>query len=393
MSAKTKIILLSILSFTLSCAYAQDRQGSVETVTRFYNGWKELSTLKDHSTGAAQKIECYINECTEGGENCEEKSQVSVPREIDFLTGNNINGSITIGPYISDLENFIGSTNAIFSYNAPKFFRKLQFRNVNTYDVYTVAKSYQWNGKRKDLVDTVFVNLRKGNKISGIKNQYGGSRDVKAKLNSNISTSNTDLGIQISTLYTSGNHEEALDLYKKNIKSDFTFGGGLSYDQHFPLGFSLVGSIKMFMLGLDVGINMDSKKYLVEKMDFKDIMNYKYEKNNYDPLFFAALSPALYFDYISVGCGLGFVAFGEDWETSNWNTDSDGRSSGSSQASNASLIKFIARPQIKGYIPLTRSCKLSVGGGYDIIPGFSSLNGFNASLGLQWDIDNWDFLF
>lgn len=387
-------LLLSINTF------AQNSKYSIDVVDKFYNGWKSLSTLKDHSTGNAYNIECAINECAEGGSDCEDRSRVSLPREMDHLLENSqkSRAPIALGSYINDFEEFISSTRASFTYSYPKFLGSVNFKEKKVYDVYTVNKVYQWNGSGKELKDTVWVSIKKGYKISGVRNVYGGSGEVSSiGLNGNTAPSSSDLGIQIASMYSSGNQEGALDLYKKYVQSDYTIGVNLNYDQNFPLGLSVIGSYKMLMLGADFGLNLDSKKYLVEKMELSDILNYKYESNNYDPKCFLTLSPALYLKYISIGCGLGFVYFGGDHIESQWESSStlSGFTSSHTGSSDntAQLFKFIARPQIRGYIPITRSSKLSIGGGYDIIPGFKELNGFSVSLGFHWDIDDWDVLF
>ena len=396
MALKIKIGALFYCVLTASSVLAQTSNPTFDVVNNFYSGWESLSNLKTHASSTAFNIECNINECTQGGENCEKKSQVSVPREIDFIKGNGIRGSITIGPYINDFEEFVSSTGASFKYSTPKLLGETNFKGTIKYDMYSVNKVYQWNGNKKELTDTIWVIKTRGNKIAGIRNQYGGSRMVGGTgASAHEHPSATDLGITLATMYSQGDHEGAEKLYKKYVPSDYTFSGTLNYDQSFPIGISAVGSYKILMLGLDVGFSLGSKKKIIKNMEMTDILNYKCE--SYSPKAFLTLSPALFFRYISIGCGFGYVILGGDKTESQYNTTSSTSGSSSSQGSNTSenaeKINFILRPQLKGYIPVSEDMKLVIGGGYDFIPGYKNLQGFNISAGVQFDLDNWDDLF
>lgn len=201
-------------------------------------------------------------------------------------------------------------------------------------------------------------------------------------------------------------YEEVIDKEtgKRNVKVDFsdledmsTLGFTLNHDQHFQAGASIVGQSGMFMLSLDFGFNTDSKKYCTDVMDMSDIMNFKRTETEYDPKMFITLTPGLFFKYFSVGCGFG-VAFLDGKETvsdSQYSKNDQGQQgviSGSNMFE-ISSSKFMIRPQLKGYIPLSNSCRMSVGLGYDILPKAKELNGYNVSLGFHFDFDGWDELF
>lgn len=398
--------MLILSAFSYSSIFAQNEKISFEVVNRFYSGIKSLTSINDYSTGNAFNIECSINECAEGGNDCTLKSEISLPREFECLFGNRHqnHNPISLGPYMEYLKEFTVSTKVNFAFDAPRLLRVDSYPQKLKYDVYTVNKVYQWNGVRKELIDTIWVNRLKGYKISGVRNEYGGSRKVSINgLHGNNAPSPTDIEIQVASMYSNGNQQEANALYKKWAKeyikhvkkserSKYTSGVSLNYDQNFQLGLSYVRSYKCLMLGIDVGANLDSKKYHFEKMVFGDILNYNYDSYDYDPWLYCTLTPSFYYDFLSVGCGFGFVYLGGDHFSSSSSALAGGKPSYSSSNGEASLFKFMIRPQIKGYIPITEKCKLSIGVGYDVIPGFSNLNGINASLGFHWDVENWKWL-
>ena len=191
---------------------------------------------------------------------------------------------------------------------------------------------------------------------------------------------------------------------KKKVVVDFSdleditlFGVSINHDQHFPLGFSISGQQGWFMCSLDFGFNLDSKEYIYEKMDFKDVMNYDSEKRIYNPKFYAAVTPSLFIKYVSIGCGIGFGYFSceETQSFSNCTLDDNGKFksvSRSTTTNDLSKFKLLIRPQLNGFIPLNDSFRLSIGVGYDYFPGMKDINGYSFSLGVHVDIDGWDFV-
>lgn len=202
-------------------------------------------------------------------------------------------------------------------------------------------------------------------------------------------------------------YEEVVDKVtgKRKVKVDFsdlledtsTLGFTLNYDQHFQAGASIIGQSGLFICSLDFGFNTDSKKYYSDVMNMIDIMNYKRTKTEYDPKMFITVTPGLFFKYVSVGCGVGFAMLNgkETVSDSEFSQDEQGNWSGifGSNSSDVFACKLMIRPQLRGFIPLSSSCKMSIGLGYDILPKAKELNGYNVSLGFHFDFDNWDGLF
>lgn len=202
------------------------------------------------------------------------------------------------------------------------------------------------------------------------------------------------------------NYEEVIDndTKERKVKVDFsdledtsTLGFTLNYSQHFQAGASIVGQYKLFICSLDFGFNTDSKKYHSDVMNMTDIMNFERRETEYDPTMYITVTPGLFLKYVSVGCGLGAAILNskETLSDSNFSLDDQGNLNGTHSSQNISefsIFKFIIRPQLKGFIPLSRSCKMSIGLGYDILPTAKELNGYNIGIGFHFDFDNWDGL-
>lgn len=221
-----KHVLFLLIIIANSWSAAAQNLKPVDVVNRYYRGWELLSAMKDHSTGDAQNIECNINECTQGGDDCASKSQVSMPREIDFLNGNGLKGSITIGPYINDFEGFVANMNAKFTFQSPVEIASIKGAGESLeYRCFTVTKNYSWGKGSKQLTDTLWVKTSI-NRISGVRNEYGGSRQVSSASLANPTELNTfsvsDLEIQASTYYDKGDYESALKLYREVSLKDWS---------------------------------------------------------------------------------------------------------------------------------------------------------------------------
>jgi len=201
-------------------------------------------------------------------------------------------------------------------------------------------------------------------------------------------------------------YEEIVDKKtgERKVKVDFsdledisTLGFTLNHDQHFQTGVSIIGQSGLFMCSLDFGFNVDSKKYYSDAMNMTDIMNYERTETEYDPIMFMTVTPAIFFKYFSMGCGVGFAMLNskETTSNSNFSQDEQGNWNGisGSNSFDTSACKFMIRPQLRGFIPLGHPCKMSIGLGYDILPKAKELNGYNISIGLHFNFDNWDGLF
>ena len=203
-------------------------------------------------------------------------------------------------------------------------------------------------------------------------------------------------------------YEEVVDQKtgKKKVLVDFSdledtsmLGFSINHDQHFQTGASMIVQLGWLMMSLDFGINLDSNKYLVEKMDFTDIMNYRYTQYEYDPKWFFTGTFGVYLKYISLGCGVGFASLGGQQNISERKaiiTDSGdygGYQGGSYSQDNHPTTLFMLRPQIRGHIPISSSFSMSIGVGYDFIPKMKALNGYNASIGFHFEYDDLGDLF
>jgi hypothetical protein len=183
--------------------------------------------------------------------------------------------------------------------------------------------------------------------------------------------------IKIDSLTIDQNNKVRVDL--SDIDDIRTYGGALNYDQHFPVGASAIIQSGWFVGSVDIGVNFDSKIYTKESLEFTDVSNYRRIIHKFDPRFFITITPGVNLKYISLGCGFGLVGGDKKVETSentnlhhNWEEKTEGGG------------KFILRPQIRGYIPLSEDWNMSVGVGYDIVANMKELNGYNFSLGLHY---------
>ena len=204
---------------------------------------------------------------------------------------------------------------------------------------------------------------------------------------------------KIDKYKVSVNNKVTVD-YDDFINDYETIGFSYNYGQHFPIGGSFNKSFEYipFMLSFDFGVNLDGDKYIIDKVDMTDILNYKREKKVMDPKFFLTITPQLYIKYFAVGCGVGFLYMGGTTKTDSHSSSSTSTGGGSisistSTSSSSSvnsetgvMFKPMIRPVVKGFIPLTDELYLSLSVGYDMIFGYKDKNGFNAGLGLQWEL-------
>lgn len=192
-------------------------------------------------------------------------------------------------------------------------------------------------------------------------------------------------------------YEEVIDVKtgKRKVLVDFsdlrsmtTCGLALNYDQHFPAGASFFVQSGVLMGSLDIGVNLDNKKYTTEKMAISDIMNYSYTKTKYDPKAFITLTPSLFLKFVSIGCGVGVVWLGSEKntqeQTSTFDADNQltGYGTGTSSVED-DAFKLMFRPQVRGFLPIGKEWYMSVGAGYDFIPSMKDLNGYHLSIGFH----------
>ena len=194
------------------------------------------------------------------------------------------------------------------------------------------------------------------------------------------------------------NHKVHID-FDDFINDYETVGFSYNYGKHFPVGGSLNYSFEEipFMLSVDFGINLDGDKYIIDKVEMQDILNYTREKKVVDPKFFLTLTPQVYFKYFAIGCGVGFLYMDGTEETANYAYTSSTTSSGNvsvtvsgsgsqSVADNYIMLKPMIRPVAKGFIPLSDEFWISLSVGYDLIFGYKEKNGLSFGLGIQWEL-------
>ena len=193
---------------------------------------------------------------------------------------------------------------------------------------------------------------------------------------------------------------------KKRVRVDFsdlddeyqTFGATYNYGKNWPIGLSLNYSYTRFMIGLDVGVNTDKDKFYKHSLEMTDVMNFSKEDIEYDPLFYMTLTPSFYMKYFAVGCGAGFLYLNgtktiNHQQSSSFSSGSDGisisgtSSSGYSTEESCPKLKFMVRPTVKGFIPVSDQWFVSVSVGYDYVFGYKDKNGINFGLGLQYNFD------
>lgn len=203
-------------------------------------------------------------------------------------------------------------------------------------------------------------------------------------------------------------YEEVVDQKtgKKKVKVDFsdlddyeTWGFSYNYGKNWPIGLSASYSYSWFMIGADLGINLDKNKLYKHSLEMTDVMNFRKKDIEFNPhLFYLTITPSIYLKYVSIGCGAGILCMeGKEYtdnyssqsstsSTENGSVSSSYSSSSYTSESDCTKVKFMLRPTIKGYIPLSGELYLSLSVGYDYAFGYKEKNGINFGLGLQFEL-------
>ena len=197
-------------------------------------------------------------------------------------------------------------------------------------------------------------------------------------------------------------YEETIDRTgKQKVKVDFSgidfadeaYSLTYNYSKNFPVGLSFDYAWPWFRLGFDFGIDFKKDRYILDDVNFTDIMNYKRTRKTLDPKFYVTATPSLYFRYVSVGCGVGvlYMSGKEEKSSSSYSSSSSGgvSSSGySSTTQECTKLNFMLRPVIKGFIPVSEDyLDIVVNIGYDYVFGYKEKNGLNFGIGLQFVLD------
>lgn len=359
---------LLIFIFLNIAAYAQYED--MEAVLRFGDNLRQWCSTTDISY--RPKIQYYcLSDCRIKDEIMIDFARNSGLSIEDYVVPNYLNGfekAMEIGPVVVNVSNIriISNDQQSYSYR----YRKEEKERAKKYT--TIACDIKVNGVLDYNIKDLFY-LRDGKilKITPyeeIVDDITGKRKVKVDF--------SDFG---------------------DYEDNPTLGFTVNYDQHFQLGASLCVQYGLFLCSLDLGFNTDSKKYKSDIMNMTDILNYKRTQTEYDPKIYLTVTPGLFFKYVSVGCGVGFSMLHskENQLYSGFSTDEQGELSGASLSNIIDTVTYrlMIRPQLRGFIPVGSSFKISIGLGYDIFPRAKELNGYNASLGFHFNFDKWDDLF
>ena len=174
---------------------------------------------------------------------------------------------------------------------------------------------------------------------------------------------------------------------------DDTEGVGINYNysKAFPLGFSINYSKWKFMVSADFGINFDKDVYTTQKVDFKNLMDYRITKGEYDPKFYFTVTPAFYLRYFSVGWGFGALMMKGNEKTyeRDYTEDASGSItvSNGSETSGAENVKFMMRPNVKGFIPCSDNFYITLSVSYNWVMGYKKKNGVDFGVGVQYVLD------
>ena len=166
-----------------------------------------------------------------------------------------------------------------------------------------------------------------------------------------------------------------------DLEPDVTLGITYNYSKHFPIGLSFNYSPgdSYFMVSVDLGLSLKKdNKYIIDKVEMQDIMNFEREIKTYDKMFYLTITPQAFFKYFSIGCGGGALfLYGkkEVWQNNN-----------NIPSGHTLLVKPMIRPVAKGFIPVSDECQIAVSIGYDMAFGYKEKNGFNYGIGLQWEL-------
>jgi hypothetical protein len=259
---------------------------------------------------------------------------------------------------------------------------EIEVTNSNT-------RSFSYGKKSDDELRYVSCDIS----ITGATFNYHGSQLIYVR---NGKITKVDDCVVVTT--STGEKKIKVDL--SDMMDDLeTFGVTYNYGKNWPIGLSLNYSYSMFMVGLDIGVNLDKDKLNKHKLEMTDVMNYTKEDIEYDPLFFATVTPSFYLKYFSIGCGAGILYLKgtkhvSSSKSSSYSNISEGSSISVTSSSHSSYdedctkVKFMLRPSIKGFIPLSNEWYLSLSVGYDYAFGYREKNGVNFGIGLQYAL-NW----
>lgn len=358
---------------------------------------------------------------------CNEKLKRTIPAKEEYING--VNSKEPFAPYC--LASLLQKTNeavsndsliSLYSISAQKGYKSacdslaVQYKKIGD-----INSSYKWfkeSGsdfgkyqaamylRNKYTAGKLSDEYKNDNAIQLLKEaakNYTPARNMLIKINqgySNLKTVNTapvreykresiivdpdmDKIIPLSTLWD--------DIKETFEPDDATSGLGYSYSEYFPVSLSANYTYSYFSIGLEAGANIDGKKY---------------GKNKYNPQAYLAISPGLYFRYLSLNCGIGFVAskytktttWGDNTYTEDYKYDNEdgsisigGSTTITTVGGSTSTVEhkphFMLKPSITGYIPICdEDFYITLNAGYNYIPKFKEVNGLSFGVGIQWKL-------
>lgn len=190
-----------------------------------------------------------------------------------------------------------------------------------------------------------------------------------------------------------GRRKLRVDLSDLGLEED-TEGMGLTYNysKAFPVGASLYYSKWKFMVSLDFGVNLDKDIYTTQKVEFNNLMDYKITRGEYDPKYYITATPSFYLKYFSVGWGFGFMSMkGTEYiDQREYKIDENGYTqvmTGTSTSEGLEKVKFMMRPNIRGFIPCNDNFFISLSVSYNWIMGYKEKSGIDFGVGFQYLFD------
>lgn len=189
-----------------------------------------------------------------------------------------------------------------------------------------------------------------------------------------------------------GRRKLRVDLSDLGLDED-TEGMGLTYNysKAFPVGASLYYSKWKFMVSLDFGVNFDKDIYTTQKVEFNNLMDYKITRGEYDPKYYLTATPSFYLKYFSVGWGFGILSMkgSEYTDERDFNADENGSTTitTGSTVEGIEKVKFMMRPNIRGFIPCNDNFFISLSVSYNWIPGYKEKSGIDFGVGIQYLLD------
>lgn len=196
------------------------------------------------------------------------------------------------------------------------------------------------------------------------------------------------------------------DFIETFTPEDQTFGFSYNYSQHFPLTLSANYTYSCWSIAGELGLNLDGKKYTTNSVGLGTDLEVKNSDiRHYNPIGFLIVSPGFYCRFLSINCGIGFIANSYNYsytkvknssEIVNVTVNGSAIVNGSVTTTSDSChyngtkcdYRLILKPSITGYIPISdEKYYITINAGYNYVPKFKELSGWSFGVGFQWVID------